>query len=470
MKRIIATTIAIAVLLTSALISAACFVGASARDIRIKETVVFGDRAAADGIEIESRAYYKHHLFWETRYTVGATPVCETTYDFTAVQDFKYWGSSQKIWRGIEMGTSIPNGCSFDVPAEEQEGIARAYKELYDTVSIGEEKERTVKLSDYYDYYPLSVDIDLPDTEWRRYGSNLKDQEGSTAYVLERFRSYFKIPVSKSSAMTISVGRGREGSISIGSTTSTYGEGDMYYMETVSAYGDGVCYFSIANRTVSGELVDTGFIEDGYGIYSFDFGRNYGEYPSGIDADSLKLAFALSPEETVTDISLSSDGKSLMVYTFDDRKTVLRVLDTETMSEKQSITVEDGRYSYIWEYDDYVVMRFFSSQKLAVLEREDDRTWKKAFSVTDASELYGVSHQYGAAFDYKDGRLAVVNNIYNAKYGPQQPCSFYLSVYDKSGLLYIGEYENSLDLSQAGGRNELNCLPATNAYGVRWGD
>ena len=141
------------------------------------------------------------------------------------------------------------------------------------------------------------------------------------------------------------------------------------------------------------------------------------------------------------------------------------------MTEKQSITVDEGGYGYLWEYDDYVVMRFVGTEKIAVVERMADGSWRRAFSVVDAMGLgYEVYHQYGSAFDYKDGRLAVVNNLYNQKYGLGEPCSFYLSVYDQSGLLYIGEYQNSLDLSQAGGRNELNCLPATRAYTVRWGD
>jgi hypothetical protein len=53
-------------------------VNETADAVAIDETVLYGDKAMAEGIEIESRAVCADHMFWDVSYTVGENPAIRT--------------------------------------------------------------------------------------------------------------------------------------------------------------------------------------------------------------------------------------------------------------------------------------------------------------------------------------------------------------------------------------------------------
>lgn len=112
-------------------------------------------------------------------------------------------------YQGADISGNIEYGFSTDIPAEEQQGISRVLKEMYDSVGNNETTERTVKLTDYYEYYPLSVHFDLPGVWWSSYTYNDLEDYGYTAQkkVLDCFMEFFRIPVYEGDTVTLSVGK-----------------------------------------------------------------------------------------------------------------------------------------------------------------------------------------------------------------------------------------------------------------------
>ena len=62
--------------------------------------------------------------------------------------------------------------------------------------------------------------------------------------------------------------------------------------------------------------------------------------------------------------------------------------------------------------------------------------------------------------DFKDGKLAVVGNSISSDsaYG-YEACDFFVSIYNKNGLIYYGIYDTSLDINWHNSDYKANCHP-----------
>ena len=67
----------------------------------------------------------------------------------------------------------------------------------------------------------------------------------------------------------------------------------------------------------------------------------------------------------------------------------------------------------------------------------------------------------GAMFDFDGEKLVAVDFLREGRFGSLELCSYYVSVYDKTGLLYYGEYKNSLSAYPNANNYSYNCLPIT---------
>ena len=163
MKKVIAIVLLLSVLSCGVFCMISADVLSERSNVTIKENVIYGDSSYAEGATVFTRAEYDYHLFWNTIYRVGKTPTCETEYEFSAK---KQYGNSDRRHNGVILELDIKYGVNLAVPAEEQSGISKAFRELYDETEPGEEKKRLIRLQDYYTYYPIRVSMDLPGILW----------------------------------------------------------------------------------------------------------------------------------------------------------------------------------------------------------------------------------------------------------------------------------------------------------------
>ena len=105
------------------------------------------------------------------------------------------------------------------------------------------------------------------------------------------------------------------------------------------------------------------------------------------------------------------------------------------------------------------------------MELKADGLCETAFSATTA---YYVDNSYhglyvSAAADYNGEKLICIDYLHEGRYRTLELCSFYVSVYDKTGLIYYGEYNCSLSANPNASSYSYNCLPdATNYISVKW--
>lgn len=471
MKRVLAL---MAVLIIAA-VGIFCAVGATVNakkdQVVITENIMYGDKSSAEGIIIENQSRYGRHLFWNTKYTSGESAYSKTEFIFSETEIRR---SNPRRKNGNILETDIAYGCDFKIPAEEQQGIARVYKELYDSAKPGEELKKVISLKDYYEYYPIGIAIDLPDISWNVFSEEYhvwQSEENDYKHAWRVFNEFFKIPVPENIKVELSISKGDKSSVSIG-VGSSYVGGDDFYLSTLSTYSDNKCFFTIDNRTRSGNIIDTSLIPGGYGIYAFSYGREAEKYETKVDADSLQMVYALDEEAEVCHLSMNHDKTKLLLFLKNGEKLYMSVIDSASMAELQNFSFGEGDIYEVYEYgagwgnydkeeDRSFIVLYLSESRICVIEMNEAGEYEHKFTV-DAANVVNPEFGYWSspAFNFDGERLAMVDYMYIGPYVNIPSCGYYMAVYTKDGLMYYAEYESSLSVHPNTDLYEKNCLPA----------
>jgi len=481
MKRMIALLLGLLLLSAAALGMIGSSILRQKDQVTVTEQVLYGDPAHAKGASFLTEAHYDNHLFWKTSYTVGKDEAYSTEYDFSAKErPF----SETRSYRGISLGFDMQNGVDLTTPAAEQSGLMKAYRELYDETPSGTKGTKIVFLQDYYDYYPIRIDISLPGTLWM--GDNYehladKDYENERA-VWDAFREFFRIPVPDDLPGTeISVVKDESGrSIGVGSHTPSEKDG-YYFLYSEAAYTADRCFFSINIQRGEGDgVIDTSLIPGGYGIYSFSYTNvrnkentpqenvtiHHPGYRTGVDADSLAMVYPLDESVSVRSMHVSPDETRLLLLTEEASGVWLTVIDLADMSMRQKLLVGDGEHISLHHQDDFMML--FSVYDFSLYAIDGAGNYTLAFSAEQPRQYReDLPHiNTYAAMDFDGERLITADFCLEEQYGSMQTCDVFLTVYDKTGLLYAGNYETSLARNPDTSRYNFNCLP--HSLDVTW--
>lgn len=466
--------------------------------VNYTEKVLYGDKSVVDGVTIDANVSYDYHLFWNTVYEIGTTPKQETEYTFylAMFQDYQYENAGYVNFNieFTDMGTGFywQNDYKYH-------GMEMAVKELFDSTEPGTEKEATVYLKDYADYYTFMPEISLPACSYEEYrpyienayayheallgdiksleefGTTKEDQEQLEKlkrYLKEVdfYREFFKIPVLENEVYNIRVGKTEDGVLTgIGASGATggYSVGDMgipdapqvdgadsfnFYTHTVMDQGD--AYFTFDPYTYNGNPVDTSQIPGGYGIYHF----TYDTKSRKSDYESMKMVYALDTNRHIYSIEMDEGKKNILLVTTDDTCYYMSIIDRETMTLVDEFVLGSAdTYLSVWCFEDYIVL---NSENIQVYELGENNRYTCALS-TNCQEIRAkiaeVSPEmsflnWDTAFDWNGETLLVSNSlIYVDEYGRgDYTCDFYVAAINDMGLLYYGEYASSLRSAYSG--------------------
>lgn len=459
---------------------AVCAIGASVSEERDQVTLtprhLCGDPAAAQGATLTMRTELDSHLLWDVTYPIGG----ETQTDFrVSLRELSFEGRP-KI-DGIHMYEDIEYGLNTRKPLEELTGIEKAYRELFDRTEPGTKGRAEIRLQDYYTYYPLRIDVNLPGTLW--HGLDYEDME-SNDYANERavwdaFREFFRIPIPADlPSFEISVIKNVDGGIG-GSGSSAPKEGAHYNLYAETAYTSDTCYMAINNRYGEG-YVDTSLIPGGYGIYSFTYTnvRNdkntqgnatifHPGYVTGVHAETLAMVYPLNESIHVYSMSVTPDEERLLVICEDRAGVVsLLVIDLESMQQIQSFPITENEWISLHQEEDFFVL--FYGQTISVYKQCEDGSYAHVLTGDQPFAVNGVSQSFGthSAVDFDGERVIFANLLDEKKYGNLQTANVCIAVYDASGLLYYGEYDNSLAVNPNTQIYNDNVNPVE--YGIKW--
>ncbi len=485
MKKVIILVAVLFVLSISSLCIIAVTVDSQNDTVTVTENILYGDRSVAEGITVLSEAHYDNHLFWNTKYTIGENAEPQTEYKFYASEQYI---TDTANYYMFQVDTDIRYGCHFDIPAEEQVGLSRVYKELYDKCENGKKVEDTIYLKDVYEYYPLRLNIILPGVKWTNNDpENVHDDEpGGEKYVINVFRDFFRIPVFEEHKIDISISKMNNG-ISIGSGTADGSEEYIYYFYSVSAYTDDTVFFTVKNKTTNGHYADFSLVPGGYGIYSFNYKFDPLLSSTGINADSLANVYPLDQELDVEHLNISEDGKNLIVIGTKNGDTIFKVIDIATMTLKNEIVIE-GKVTYnvkavkesiakmvsgdyfvyetesVKESDNFMMLIF--AEEFAIIRVTENGDYELAFIAKQPNyidERFQYMDYYSEMV-YDGEKLIIVNSLYPDD--AYELCGYYMAIYDGTGLIYYATYSSSLDTNYDSRIYGYNCRPTNDAYTI----
>lgn len=444
----------IALLLLAAL-SAGGFAAAHAallsrRDnVTITQEVLYGDVSAADGLELTIPVNYNDMQFWTTTYAPGSSPAVGTEYEIEPLGKRVRHGT---ITYG---GLRLLNDWHFRfVPGQEppQPSLYAAYQELYESTAPGEEQQKLIRPADYCAYYPLSFRFDLPQYHYRWDPGDYRQPEAEITPIIQALRDFFRIPVQPAETWNVHLERSASASGTLSSWGSSYGPDDhIFEFDTACAMTEDACYLAFDAHDYDGKTVDTSLIPGGYGIYRLPLDQEHIKHNdlSGIKADELEMVYAMDPRHTLYDLTLSPDGRRLLLHTREDGNYVLTVIDPATMEQVRRFEVPtaEGRF-VLYPQDGFFAVQT-DPNLLSVFAPDGSGEYGLALTTEVCPEggpVFSPSDHFRldtAPMAWDGERLA----IFAQQYATSLYCelSFLLGVYDAGGTAYLGSYRNSLE-------------------------
>ena len=375
--------------------------------VSFEENVLLGDKIYANGVTFTMETNYARKLNWKTDYTIGFTPECNTEYRFSAegIPDYDRTNSGIDILSDVSHLDFIQDKYREAVNTAKKENKSVTYK---------------IKLKDHIEYFPFTVDVDLP---------NIVLSEENRKRLNEKVNEFFKIPVPDDFEVTISADSG-------GETSSVWC--DYYKQLHGMIYSQDTVFLSSFN-------------DDDNRIYSINYGENE------VYENTLKIAY--EPEEIFEINEVDITDKTLVLLGIDKRhrQTLLRVLDLKTMECIQNMQVSekisDSISRTVFIKDDFLGIEMYDYHSKAN-ENDDeamihfynllpDGTYKYSITVYKKYKNY-LKSDYLSAVDFDGQRAAFAEIIHPNIAGGDAYFDINVSVYDKDGLVYMGEYKCSL--------------------------
>ncbi|MBQ8396890.1 MAG: hypothetical protein IJX53_01670 [Clostridia bacterium] len=480
-KLALAVAILLLVLSLAGITAAAVTINAARDQVELTAATIAGDPAVLDGLDLRLRTTLGHYLFWDTAYTPASARDPETTFDFSTIRRGE---TSTRSYDGIELSSALSYGFSMsgsgydeDDFANGKSGLIKAYNELYRETPLGEERTKIINLSDYYDYYPITGSIYLPEyhlsMEWEDAHLTAAPSKASTQYAAWRLNQYFKIPMLPDQMLKISLEKSADGR-SVGVGAGTYRvddtvETERYTLGSFSVVADDACYFTINARTTYGNPIDISQIEGGYGIYRLLYSGKT------ISIDAIENVYPLDPADgSIRWLALSPDQTRLLLYRSDGIALTLTVIDRSAMKTVQTLSLPwqypQGEGSMtVYNGGDYHVLCLDYARMLLV-EADADGVYGVSLDVAVDADSLGLGekdnghlrHMYSTQVMAWDGtRLAMADYMSQSggysKY--KQACDLYLAVFTADGLQYYGIHETSLNTDTDPYNTNDSCWP-----------
>lgn len=484
MKKSFILLLALLVLVTGGTCYAQNMLLAERDQVIITENIIYGDKSVVEGVTVNLENQFDYNLFWNTVYEVGETPKTHTDYSF---HEWDYYGGAEEVEGSVEFMQDVFDVYTFGYDTYDIfTGMNLAMKELYDETEPGTEKMKMVYLKDYIDYYTFGLNIWFPNEagesavdspygyEWEedlrrqiaymeeeKYPSEEIEEKKAVLADMKALHEFFKIPVLSTDACTIAISLGEKKEVlgvAASHATGGFSTGDMdsppepdvdgldtYYFYTYSVMKDGDCYLTFEPHTMNGNLVDVSHIPGGFGIYHL----TYDETKGRLNVDTLEMVYSLDVNVQIQDMMLDECGKNFLLFTSEKGNYYMSIIDRETMTLVEKINLgDDEKWHAYWSYENYFVAY---GEELSVYTMDENGRYHLEFSVKD--EKIQDLMNWDCVFDWNGSTLLIGNNLRDSAF--RKKCGFYIAAIDKSGLLYYGEYQSSLECQQ-------DCVPNPN--------
>ena len=402
--------------------------------VTITETVLAGDPAAAAGLLLKNRAVAEQQLFWDTAYTPGSGEPLQVEFTFYPTKQKEE--SSYVPHLSLYVGTNYAiSGDSIDLRQEARGFLSELAllpaQDVAGRTAAGQTRRETVRMQDYYEFYPLSVN-----------GSFLSGDPEEEAKMRLALSEYFRIPVPAGHQLEVRITKNDLGDITGVDVNSI--AGDLNFSSNSVFTSEG-CYMALSVNAYEEQPV---CLTSGIsGIHFIPFlagesGRNI------LNFQEIRQVYALPQEVREVFLEQSADSEELLLFTLENDAlwlTVLPFADPARPGQRLLLAESLGDTSLlsVQIYEDFQAV-LLSDQSFFLLSKGSSEGYTVQMQGSlEACPAAASSFWADYVMDYDGSRLAVA--YYEDHY---KTCNTYLLIYTGQGRLsYGGKYSYSFNQS-----------------------
>ena len=474
MKRTLSLLLALLLVSAGLLTAGAVYLTGTEDDIVLTHNLVAGDPAAAQGITLTlPTGTQQAKLCWETTVDLGTAELYPET-EFRFYPTGRTWESTPEprveIYTGsTSFSMSSSGGIDFlEYTGEGEWDPSRSMEhslmvlsaaDVAERTENGETRTETLRLADYYDYYPITVELYLPDQEGRSHVY-------ATWADCQALTDYFGLRVPEDLMVEVSVTKDELGQVYNVETNDTGNQRFWFDCQAI-VVENGICM----SISVESENIDVPenlvACRDGFGLYFIPFSEELKtDYEQGdpvFDLENIRMFCPLAQGSSPLLLNREAEGQVLL-YAREDGALKLSVFDVDTWQCVQWESIfplgAEDYYSLLGSGEGFMVMYRSDDGFFRVVE-EQDGVYTPALSGTwDRGEGYVDEWWYETACAY-DGERLVISGITGNGNG-----SLWVQVYDETGLTYGARIDHSLDREDVWNFYEYRTDAVTEQYPI----
>ena len=433
MKTAVALILALGVLSAGLMVGANVVIHRQGDQVTVRAETVAGDPAAAEGLEVALPADYNSQLLWDISFPASHPGDRAVSFAFALEpRRASYLYDDPPLTVQLNSGSVSYSGAGVSSAVSERFPWGGAIEYALTQLQPGQSGTIQISPAQLYRYFPIEMRGDRQYTPL--------DQSPV---------DYFLIPIPQDYTITVTAGKDENGMVtefsleddsrySINLSARSYDAGDHLVFTLINS-----CTRWNDDGTTTTYPLDGSHIEGGWGIYRLDMGAD-GMTPH------LETLYSLPEDSLVADFWGDETGYCLL--TQEEGQLRLRVFDpsvrlTQTLD---LFSLEGQEYQQTWKGEDYFVPMTYGMETtvstFAVVCRRDG-AWQLDFvQGTDALNALDVTY-----FNWVDDYYSPLSMAYNGRTlairdtPSRSGTDFYLALYSKAGLEYLGSYSCSLN-------------------------
>lgn len=451
-------------------------------EIEIEETVLFGDKAALDGLAVDYHLYDPingGYLYWDTTYRPNADELPVTMFTYQEEQRSMGERETKALSVGGVSGQQTGSSGAIDLMEMGGEDWGPLLVDVADRTKAGESNTEVVRLSDYCEYFPLHLNVSIGALHYSYSGLAADDEENE---MLKKLEDCFRILTPKECKLKVEITKRVNGTVSDFGLEILSGVPNIVIDSVVT---EECCYLVLSGTMADGSPLDTSHMVGDCGIYRLPYetktveGKYADRQETVLHVDQMEQLVSFNAGSSIEDLYFDEETHRMEIISVLERadgssKAMLTVYDLEKRVQVQQLVFAEKEtllwISDVYQRDDFIVA-VLETTGFILLTRDEEGLYEKKIEADfpEPTDDYDTTWSYSwndYTVDY-DGSRLVFGAPMSTVYRRGNTCAFRLAVYEAGELVYYGNYASSLGIG--GGQYSDSC----NAWGntpveVRW--